>query len=147
MLETLGNTTIDGHYHVEAKAWMPLMGKLLTTLSIFILTATAAHASCFQEAGERYSVSPVLLWAIAKGESSLNPAARNHNRNGTVDVGLMQINSCWADQLGRTWEHLDDPCTNVMTGAWVLHQCVRNDGLFRYAIPYPPSRRGPLPNS
>ena len=123
------------------------MGEFLTTLSILLLPVTA-QAFCFQEAGQRYSVSPALLWAIAKGESSLNPATRNHNRNGSIDVGLMQINSCWQGKLGRTWEHLDDPCTNIMAGAWVLHQCVRDDGLFfRHAIPYPPSRRGPLPKS
>lgn len=110
------------------------MGKLLTAFFILSLAATTAQAFCFQEAGQRYAVSPVLLWAIAKGESSLNPAARNHNRNGTVDVGLMQINSCWTDQLGSTWEHLDDPCTNVMTGAWVLHQCVRDYGYTWQAV-------------
>ena len=110
------------------------MKRLLPTLLLLLLPVATAQAFCFQEAGQRYAVSPVLLWAIAKGESSLNPAARNHNRNGTVDVGLMQINSCWADQLGSTWEHLDDPCTNVMTGAWILNQCVRDYGYTWQAV-------------
>ena len=94
----------------------------------------SVHAFCFQEAGRIYGVSPHLLWAIAKAESSFNPSAVNHNRNGTVDIGLMQINSLWAKQLEKTWGYLDDPCTNVMAGAWILSQCVRDYGYTWQAV-------------
>lgn len=106
------------------------------TLSIFLilLLPASVHAFCFQEAGQRYAVSPQLLWAIAKAESSFNPSAINHNANGTVDVGLMQINSLWAKQLGRTWDHLDDPCINIMTGAWILSHCIRDYGYSWQAV-------------
>jgi soluble lytic murein transglycosylase-like protein len=101
---------------------------------LFALLPHSAQAFCFQEAGQRYAVSPWLLWAIAKAESNLNPPANHYNRNGTVDVGLMQINSIWSDQLGSTWESLDDPCTNVMVGAWVLSQCVQDYGYTWQAV-------------
>jgi len=106
------------------------------TLIIFLIALfpLSAHAFCFQEAGQRYAVSPHLLWAIAKAESSLNPSAIHHNRNGTVDVGLMQINSIWAEKLGKTWDHLNDPCTNLMAGAWILSQCVRHFGYTWQAV-------------
>ena len=94
----------------------------------FALLPTYTHAFCFQEAGQRYGVSPSLLRAIAQAESNLNPFATNHNGNGTVDVGLMQINSIWADQLGSTWNDLFDPCTNVMVGAWILSRCIQDYG-------------------
>ena len=94
----------------------------------FVLLPTATFAFCFQEAGLRYHVSPWLLWSIAKSESAFDPYAINHNNNGTVDVGLMQINSIWADPLGKTWKSINDPCTNVMAGAWVLSQCMQDYG-------------------
>jgi len=94
----------------------------------FALIPTYAHAFCFQEAGQRYAVSPDLLRAIAKAESNFNPSATNHNGNSTVDVGLMQINSIWAGQLGSTWNDLFNPCTNVMVGAWILRQCIQDYG-------------------
>ncbi len=103
-------------------------------LLIFLLLPISAPAFCFQEAGQRYAVSPWLLWAIAKAESDLNPSATHRNRNGTVDIGLMQINSIWSDQLGSTWASLDDPCTNVMVGAWILSQCVQDYGYTWQAI-------------
>jgi len=97
-------------------------------LLIFLLLPDSGSAFCFQEAGQRYQVSPWLLWAISKSESAFDPSAINHNNNGTVDVGLMQINSIWADQLGKTWNSLNDPCTNVMAGAWILSQCMQDYG-------------------
>ncbi|WP_245803925.1 lytic transglycosylase domain-containing protein [Geothermobacter hydrogeniphilus] len=63
---------------------------------------------------------------MAKAESNFGSAAPNHNRNGTVDIGLMQINSIWLDQLGPTWDYLFDPCTNIMTGAWILSRCIQD---------------------
>ncbi len=95
---------------------------------LVILLPFSAHAFCFQEAGQKYAVSPRLLWAIAKAESNFDPSSINRNRNGTIDVGLMQINSIWADQLGGTWDALGNPCTNVMAGAWILSQCIRDYG-------------------
>lgn len=98
------------------------------TLSLIATVTTPVHAFCFDEAGERYGVSPFALWAITKAESDFNPGAVNYNKNGSIDVGLMQINSIHAKQLGKTWDHLFDPCTNVMTGAWVLRQCIDQYG-------------------
>ena len=89
------------------------------------------HAFCYEEAGNRYGVSPRLLHAISKGESNFNPFAINHNTNSSYDFGLMQINSSWEPTLRRMgirWDSLSDPCTNVMVGAWVLSQCIQEYG-------------------
>lgn len=102
--------------------------KKILLIVLFIHFPVTSQAFCFEEAGQRYGVSPWLLWAIAKAESSLNPSVDHHNRNDTIDVGLMQINSIWADPLGETWNFLHDPCTNVMVGAWILRQCMQDYG-------------------
>ena len=78
---------------------------------------------CFLLAGERYGVSPLLLKAIARQESGLNPAALNRNANGSTDVGLMQINSSWLPVLERHGVKAGDlhvPCANILVGAWIL---------------------------
>lgn len=97
-----------------------------------ILVALASQyvgAFCFEEAGEKYGVSPQLLWAIAKTESNFNPTAASYNRNGSFDYGLMQINSSWYRELGRErWMRLGDACYNVSVGAWILDQCIRRYG-------------------
>ncbi len=104
--------------------------KILLCLCLLLAPATA-EAFCFEEAGRIYGVPPRLLWAIAKVESNFNPTAINENSNGSVDYGLMQINSWWVEKGKLTqaqWHSLGDPCTNVKTGAWVLAQCLRQHG-------------------
>ncbi|MFY9270817.1 MAG: lytic transglycosylase domain-containing protein [Candidatus Manganitrophaceae bacterium] len=93
------------------------------------LIPNSANAFCFEEAGAIYRVSPKLLWAIAKVESNFNPDAMNRNKNGSHDVGLMQINSWWAKVLGeKLWVSLMNPCQNVKVGAWILAQCIQRHG-------------------
>lgn len=94
------------------------------------LLSGGAHA-CWEEAGARYGISPHLLYAIAKTESSLNPAAINRNKNGSYDLGLMQINSSWFPKLrkfGLDEKHLLDPCTSIHVGAWILAQNMQRLG-------------------
>ncbi|WP_044059268.1 transglycosylase SLT domain-containing protein [Pseudomonas ogarae] len=83
-----------------------------------------AHAWCWSKAGQLHAIEPELLQAIADVESGLKPDAINHNRNGTRDIGLMQINSIHLSRLsteGITEQRLlEDPCLSVEVGASVL---------------------------
>jgi len=107
------------------------LATLILLLGMSAVTTRPADAFCYEEAGNRYGISPHLIYAISKGESSFNPLAINYNANGTYDYGLMQINSSWEPalrKLGISWNNLADPCTNVMVGAWVLSQCIQDYG-------------------
>ncbi|MBD9461720.1 MULTISPECIES: transglycosylase SLT domain-containing protein [unclassified Pseudomonas] len=83
-----------------------------------------AHAWCWSKAGQLHAIEPELLQAIAEVESGLRSDAIHHNRDGTRDIGLMQINSIHLSRLnaqGITEQRLlDDPCLSVEVGASVL---------------------------
>jgi hypothetical protein len=102
--------------------------------------ATTASASCWEAAGARYGVHPWLLAAIATVESGLDPRAVNRShetRTGSVDLGLMQINSRWLPVLARygiTRDRLLEPCTSVMVGAWILADLFARHGLTWEAV-------------
>ncbi len=84
---------------------------------------TVPEGACFDEAGARHKISPVLLQAIAWQESGMRIDAMNRNRDGSWDIGLMQINSRWAPVLNRhgiTLDQLWDPCVSTHVGAWIL---------------------------
>ena len=118
-------------------AWLR---RTLAALPAAILCASAASASCWEAAGARYGIHPWLLAAIAKVESGFDPSAVNSShvaRTGSVDLGLMQINSTWLPVLARhgiTRERLFDPCTSITVGAWILAELFARYGVTWEAI-------------
>ena len=113
----------------------------MQSLPIFLLLLAAANSafagSCWSSASERYGIHDTLLRAIALTESAMDSTAINHNTNGSVDVGLMQINSRWFPQLaemGLQPGDLWNPCTNIHVGAWILAGEIRRFGYTWQAV-------------
>lgn len=72
-----------------------------------------------------------MLKAILKVESNFNPHAANRNANGTVDVGIAQINSMHfarLDKYGIKPAHLMDGCVSTYVAAWHLASKIREHG-------------------
>ncbi|VVD84954.1 invasion protein IagB [Pandoraea morbifera] len=112
-----------------------VMARVATSLLITTVGAgftPRARADCWDVAANRYRLDPLLLYAIAQVESNLDLAAHNVNRNGTRDIGLMQINSIHLPRLakyGVTERRLrEDACTSIITGAWILAGFVQQFG-------------------
>jgi soluble lytic murein transglycosylase-like protein len=107
---------------------------------LLLLTIALPSQACWQDAAARYGVDARLLLAIAQQESSLNPEAINRShaaRTGSIDIGLMQINSRWLPILARYGiraSNLLDPCTNLQVGAWILAQAFRRYGVTWEAV-------------
>lgn len=97
-----------------------------------LLCSLNVNAFCFEAAGAKYQLDPLLLKAIGQQESSLNPTAINANKNKktgkvtSTDYGVMQINSRHLPGLKKqgivrdAQELLTKPCLNVQVGAWIL---------------------------
>lgn len=95
------------------------------------LAAAPAHADCFDEAAKYQKVNPLILRAIAWQESHNQPDAMNKNANGSIDYGLMQINSVHLTQLaqyGISTTTLMQPCKSVYIAAWHLRQKMNKYG-------------------
>lgn len=107
-------------------------------LILFLVQAEPLFAdTCFKQASVRYGIAESLLIAIAKVESSLNSSAINHNRDGSEDIGIMQINSWWLPKLksyGIQRKDLFDRCTNIDVGAWIMADNIKRYGYTWKAI-------------
>lgn len=91
------------------------------------------RAFCWDEAASRHDIEPELLQAIASVESGFRADAMNRaNRNGTRDIGLMQINSAHLPRLlkeGITEQRLlEEPCLSVEVGASILADFIKQFG-------------------
>ena len=93
--------------------------------------APAARADCFDEAAAYQHVNPAVLRAIAWQESHGRGDALHRNANGSLDYGIMQINSIHQSEL-RRWgiaaEQLMQPCVSVYVAAWHLRKMMLKYG-------------------
>ncbi len=108
--------------------------KLLLACAVLIFAKFAwatNPTSCVQSAAEFHSVNPHLLLAVLQVESGLNPRAVGKNTNGTVDLGIGQINSMHLPELQRygvTEKHLLDACKGAYVSAWFLKRGLERHG-------------------
>jgi soluble lytic murein transglycosylase-like protein len=106
------------------------MGTLMRTAGVALAAVMlapwgAACADCFDAAAKYHRVNPWVLRAIAWNESHNQPFAVHQNGNGTIDYGLMQINSTHLAELkdyGVTTRELMQACPNVYVAAWHLRR-------------------------
>jgi hypothetical protein len=91
------------------------------------LSYTAQYDGIFQQVGQQYGFDPLLLKTIAIKESGINPnVPDNKNSNGTIDVGMMQINSADREYAKYGYSTLkNDPYTCVVAAAETLQEKVR----------------------
>jgi len=109
------------------------MLKIASTLILGLtISATFAFAApivasvpkqCVSHASRQYRVPETLIYAIIKVESGGRALPPSRNSDGSVDMGLMRINSNWLPTLARygiTARSLETPCQNIMVGTWIL---------------------------
>lgn len=93
-------------------------------------------------AGQAYDLPPAALYGIYQQEQGYK-GAEIKNRNGSADLGVMQINTLWIPELSKHW-HVsqdkakdilkNDVCVNIQTAAWILKQHIDRTGALHIAI-------------
>lgn len=83
--------------------------------------------TCINQAAEQYHIPAKLIIAVLNVERGrVGQAVKN--RNGTYDLGPMQINTNWwpkLNQYGISEHQVQyDACTNIQVGAWILSKNV-----------------------
>jgi soluble lytic murein transglycosylase-like protein len=90
-----------------------------------------ASLACVDDAARFHNVNSNVLKAILKVESSFNSNAINRNANGTVDVGIGQINTIHFKELAKhsiAPQDLLDPCIGTYVAAWHLGNQLKSYG-------------------
>lgn len=80
-------------------------------------------SKCIVKASKSYKVDPLVLASIRRVEGGKR-GQYSKNTNGTIDMGPMQINSIWIDDVEKFGITRDgllyDTCVNVYVSAWIL---------------------------
>jgi soluble lytic murein transglycosylase-like protein len=88
-----------------------------------VVAELSARPDCLEDAANYFSVPVPLARAIAMHESGMRADAVNRNKDGSRDIGIMQINSSWLPKLRKyniTERDLFQPCVNEYVGNWIL---------------------------
>lgn len=105
-------------------------------------------AACLMMASQTYSVPPAVMVGIMQVEGG-RVGQQVLNKNGSYDLGPMQINTIWVPKLATYWGVSeatakrwirDDPCTNMGVSAWILRRHMNETGSLSKAIAYYHSR-------
>lgn len=106
-------------------------------------------AACLILASQTYSVPPAVMVGILQVEGGRVGQQVGPNKNGSYDLGPMQINTLWVPKLAKHWgvSHTtahrwirDDACTNMGVSAWLLRKHMNETGSLSKAIAYYHSR-------
>ena len=87
---------------------------------------------CINQAALHHHVPATMIISVMQVENGRNGDAIK-NKNGSYDLGVMQINTTWLTSLkkyGITHAALQhDVCLNVDVGTWILaHSIAKSDG-------------------
>ncbi|MHB1666134.1 lytic transglycosylase domain-containing protein [Thiomonas sp.] len=92
----------------------------------------AQFAVCAERAAARYHLPAQLVEAIIHQESG-RVGHVVWDRNGTYDIGPMQVNSCWLSKLaqyGITRPMVEgNACENIAIGSWILARNLAHYGV------------------
>lgn len=118
------------------------MRRLLVLAALFLPSASFAGSAgwqCWADASARYGVPVDLLYAVARVETGNRyKIVSGKNKNGSRDIGLMQINSSHLPRLAKHGiterDLLENPCLNLHVGAWIMSESIARHGYTWVAI-------------
>ena len=89
------------------------------------------EAHCI-EASARYNRIPAALLRAIRLQEGGRAGGWHINRDGSIDYGVMQINSRWLPLLTQKGYNASaltyDPCASIAAGAWILAQALGHYG-------------------
>ncbi|EKD9823945.1 type III secretion system LEE muramidase EtgA [Escherichia coli] len=102
-------------------------------LSIVLISNYCYASDCFEITGKAYNIDPLILKAIAWNESKCKSGIKSKtNKNGTYDIGIMQINSSHLDLLSKfnisEDDLLNDACINISVAGYILASNIKSRG-------------------
>jgi len=92
---------------------------------------TDVPIECIQDAAIQFHVPIKIIITVLNIERG-QLGALEKNKNGTYDIGPLQINSTWLPTLKKhgisQYDVQWNPCINVKIGTWLLAKAIASEG-------------------
>ena len=121
--------------------------RIVALVLVLLLIPVASQADILDAPCSKYGIPKKLALAILIQESKGNPWAVNvagksympktksealsiihRNKDKSLDIGIMQINSQWLRRFNISPEVAIEPKNNVTIGCWILASCIKQHG-------------------
>jgi hypothetical protein len=123
-----GDTILDAYRNGESREWViAFFTEVLKPAGFYSGTASAEAAAAILDNASAFNIPPSLAFALSWAESRFNPTAVNRsNRDGSIDRGLFQLNSCSFPQLKEA--DFFNPSVSAYYGMAHLRWCLDAGG-------------------
>jgi len=144
-LKTTRKEHIKGDFYSELQEFKPIVERNIVSLKDLYSDPMKVQVNreyvkeLAKKKAQKYGVPVNIVLAIIEKESSFNVRAYNKNRDGTEDVGLMQINFQHNKRLMKEYgvnspEELFDPDLNLELGVRILYENFKRYGSWELAV-------------
>jgi hypothetical protein len=107
----------------SARRWTLSMALTLISPAYGVSQPSLRETQCIEASARYYGLPSALLQAIRVQEGG-SPGSWRRNADGSLDYGVMQINSRWLPRLTRAGYTASvltyDACASIAAGAWIL---------------------------
>lgn len=120
-----GHAEADRQLPAEKRAgsWRAAIRLALGLTLVAAGPTVSADEGCVRQAAERFRLPASLIRAVLQVEGG-QVGASSPNRNGSFDIGPMQINSLWLPEIERRGGSLElilhHRCANIHFGGYLL---------------------------
>jgi len=144
-LKTTRKEHIKGDFYSELQEFKPIVERNIVSLKNLYSDPLKVQVNreyvkeLAKKKAQKYGVPVNIVLAIIEKESSFNVRAYNKNKDGTEDVGLMQINFQHNRRLMKEYgvnspEELFDPDLNLELGVRILYENFKRYGSWELAV-------------
>lgn len=144
-LKTTRKEHIKGDFYSELQEFKPIVERNIVSLKDLYSDPMKVQVNreyvkeLAKKKAQKYGVPVNIVLAIIEKESSFNVRAYNKNKDGTEDVGLMQINFQHNRRLMKEYgvnspEELFDPDLNLELGVRILYENFKRYGSWELAV-------------
>ena len=137
-IRTIKRIMIENNLKIILKNLFILYLPLLLAFTNTVEADNKGYKKCIEKSSKKYNIPIIMLEMIVNKLEKGKKGMKNINKNGSYDMGIMQINSIHLPQLKKfnidETELINNNCVNIDVGAWILAKEIRKNNSYALGL-------------